>query len=99
VHLALTPRVRPNAVKNGPEVGRTSQGLAPQKVVDFWLASFVQSRPVHPGANILQHFGCVPISGIDFVADDVRAVAEEHFWRVGLRGDGPSKVSLGFVLK
>ena len=37
--------------------------------------------------------GCGPISGIDFVADDVRAVAEEHFWRVGLRGDGPSKVS------
>jgi hypothetical protein len=48
--------VRPDAVKNGPEVGRTSQGLAPQKVVDFWLASFVQSRPLHPGANILQHF-------------------------------------------
>jgi hypothetical protein len=45
VHLTINPPSAPKRGKKiGPEVGRTSQGLAPQKVVDFWLASFVQSR-------------------------------------------------------
>ena len=61
--MQLTPRVRPNAVTNRPGSGRASQELAPQKVVDFWLASFVQSRHLHPGPNILQIFGRVGLRG------------------------------------
>ena len=57
MHLTTNP---PSAPKRGKKSARkwdaASQGLAPQKVVDFWLASFVQSRPLHPGSNILQHF-------------------------------------------
>ena len=49
--------------------------------------------PYIPEQTFYRIFGVRADSGVDFVADDVRAVAEEHFWRVGLRGDGPSKVS------
>jgi hypothetical protein len=94
------PPSAPKRGKKWPGSGTHESGISPSKGGRFLACEL---RPIAPPTSRSKHFtafsGCVPISGIDFVADDVRAVAEEHFWRVGLRGDGPSKVSLGFVLK
>ena len=53
----------PSAPKPGKKSARKwdarVRGIIPSKVVDFWLASFVQSRPLHPGAveKSLKSFG------------------------------------------